>query len=140
MMRMDAGSRVSISAALIGLASIVLAAGLMMVEAIAHHPGSHAARQGDRQVRLQVVANVTDGCTAIAAIRRGVPTGAQAPAGVDPVIVQLRRPPAETMCAQVIRTLRAEAVLDTPGDIRALHVFTLAADGRVTATERVPIQ
>ena len=139
MMRMDAKRRVSISAALIGLVSLALAVGLMALEAVAHHPGSHAARLAERRVRLDVAVNVADGCTTIGAIRRGVPAGVQAPASADPVSVQLQRPP-EAMCTQAIRTLRAEAVFNTLETIGAFHVFTIAPDGRVTATERVPIR
>ncbi len=131
--------RVSASAAAVGLVALLLAVGVMIAEAVAHHPGSHANRQGDGRVRLDVAANVTDGCTTIAAARRGVPPNAQRPTGADPVVVELRRP-AEAMCAQVVRTARAEAMLDTPPGLTALHLFMLAGDGRVTATERVPIR
>jgi hypothetical protein len=131
--------RVSASAAIVGLVSLLLAVGLMIAEAVAHHPGSHASRRSDGQIRLDVAANLTDSCTTIASVSRGAPPNAQPPSGADPVLVRLQRP-AEAVCAQVVRTARAETVLDTPRGIAALHLFHLAADGRVAATERVPIR
>jgi len=131
--------RVSASAGVVGLLSLVAALGLMIAEAVAHHPGSHASRLRDGQVRLEVAATVTDGCTRIGTVRRGVPGAARAPAGVDPVVVQLERP-AGALCTQALGTARADAVLDTPPKLTALHLFVVAADGRVTATERVPVR
>lgn len=131
--------RVSISAALVGLLSLVAAVGLMLADAVAHHPGSHAVRASDGQVRLDVVAPVTDGCTKVGTVQRGVPPSARAPAGVDPVVVQLERP-AGAVCTQALGIARAETVLDTPPSLAALHLFVVAADGRVTATERVPVR
>lgn len=131
--------RVSASAAIVGLGSLLLAVGLMIAEAVAHHPGSHASRRPDGRVTLDVAANLTDSCTTIASVRRGAPPNTQAPSGADPVLVRLQRP-ADAMCAQVVRTARAETVLDTPPGLAALHVFHLAADGHLIATERVPIR
>lgn len=126
-------------AAVVGFVSLLVALGVMVAEAVAHHPGSHASRGADGRVTLDVAANVTDGCTTVAAVRRGAPPETRPPAGVDPVVVLLQRP-AAAMCTQIVRTVRAAAVLDTPSDLAALHLYHLAADGRLTATERVPIR
>lgn len=135
----EASRRLSVPAAVVGAVSMALALGIMLADALAHHPGSHAARRPDGRVALDLAANVTDGCTTVAAVKRGTPPAAQAPAGADPVVVQLQRP-AEAICTQVVRTVRSEAMLDTPSGVGALHLFTLAPDGRVVATERVPIR
>lgn len=136
---MDERRRVSAVAAALAVLSLVFALGVMIAEAVAHHPGSHASRRPDGRVALDVAANVTDGCTTIASTRRAAPPGVRPPTGADPVVVQLQRP-AEAVCTQALRTARAKAVLDTPRDLAALHLFHLATDGQVTATERVPIR
>jgi hypothetical protein len=137
MSRVDTVSRVLRFAALAGGAA--LAVGLASVEGVAHHPGSHATRQPDGRVRLEVTTTATDACTTIGEIRRGVPPGTVPPLEGDPVTVQMRRP-AGAICAQVLGTARAEAVLDTPPGLATLHLFVLAPDRRLAGTERVAIR
>src|SRR3712207_6241052 len=62
----------SYPALLAALLSLVLAIATA-AETLAHHPGSHAARQGDGRVRLDVSAVVPDACTAVASVERGAP-------------------------------------------------------------------
>jgi hypothetical protein len=74
-------------------------------ETLAHHPGSHAARQGDGRVRLDVSTVVPDTCMAVASVERGTPASVQAPRGAEPVTARLERP-AELICATVVTAVR----------------------------------
>ena len=67
-------------------------------ETLAHHPGSHAARQGDGPVRLDVSTGVPDTCMAVASVERGTPAS-------EPVTARLERP-AELICATVVTAVR----------------------------------
>jgi hypothetical protein len=108
------------------------------VSAPAHHPGSHASRQPDGRVRVQVVTRTADSCTDIADILVGPPPGLSAVPGSSPVTARLRR--RSGTCESVVTAVRAEQVLQVPQDVRQIHLFVAAPDGRVLATERVPIE
>ena len=112
--------------------ALVFAAG-----AQAHHPGSHATRQKDGRVRVQVVTATVDSCTDIAEVVAGPPPGLSPVPGSSPVTVRLRR--RGGACESVATAVRAEQVLQIAEDVRQIHVFVSAPDGRVVATERVPI-
>jgi hypothetical protein len=123
----------------LALASLGLVAGIgIVMEASAHHPGSHAVRQADGSVRLEVVAVVTDGCTTIAEVRVGAPPGVTPPKSARPVTVGLQRPEG-MMCTQVVGTARREVVLE-PGAQGVIHLYVLRPDGTLAATERVPVR
>ncbi|HVL72579.1 MAG TPA: hypothetical protein VM434_11950 [Beijerinckiaceae bacterium] len=133
-----APSRVSLPAILVGL--LGMAAGIAgALEALAHHPGSHAYREADGRVRVEVASPVGDACTTVGRVEAGAPTGVAAPAGAVPVTVRLQRPPGAP-CATVVRTATGEAVLAVGREARTLHLYVIAPDGRVAATERVPIR
>jgi hypothetical protein len=127
----------SYPALLAALLSLVLAIATA-AETLAHHPGSHAAREGDGRVRLDVATAVPDACTTIAAVEKGAPPSVQPPRGAEPVTVRLERP-AGLACATVVTAVRREAVLEIPPDIATLHLFIVGPEG-VRATERVPIR
>jgi hypothetical protein len=111
---------------------------LAVDDGLAHHPGSHASRQADGRVRLDLVTIASDSCTTVASVERGAPTSAQAPKGSEPVTVRLKRSEG-AVCATVVTATREEVVLDVPKDARMLHLFVVGPEG-VRATERVPIR
>ena len=57
----------------------------------AHHPGSHAVREKDGRVRVEVAAAAADSCTAIASVRNVAPPRVTPPPATAPVTVQLQR-------------------------------------------------
>jgi hypothetical protein len=133
-----APSRVSLPAVLTGLVGMV--AGIAgALDALAHHPGSHAYREADGRVRVEVASPVGDACTTVAKVETGAPAGVTAPSNAVPVTVRLQRP-AGAACATVVRTATGEAVLPIGREARTLHLYVVGADGRVAATERVPIR
>ena len=107
--------------------------------ALAHHPGSHAARLPDGRVKVEAVAMASDACTSIASLERGAPAGVRPPPGSEPVIARLARP-AAAMCATAITATRHEAVLLIPAGATQIHLYIVAPDGRVQASERVPVR
>jgi len=107
--------------------------------AAAHHPGSHAFRQPDGRVRVEVVAQATDACTRVGAIRAGGPDGIATVPGSAAVTTRLERP-GQGPCAAVVTAARAEALLDLDRGARQVLLYVLAPDGRITATERLPIR
>jgi len=104
----------------------------------AHHPGSHASRQPDGRVQIQVVTTTADSCTDIADVLVGPPPGLSAVPESFPVTVRLKR--RGGTCESVVTAVRARQVLQVPQDMRQIHLFVAAPDGRVLATERVPIE
>ncbi|HEX2135056.1 MAG TPA: hypothetical protein VHG30_04010 [Microvirga sp.] len=113
--------------------SLALAAG-----AQAHHPGSHARREGDGRVRLEVVAAVADSCTAVADVRPGTPPGVVAPPGSMPVTAGLRRDGGP--CVPRAAAIRSEHVLEAGANVRQVHLYILSPEGALAATERVPVR
>jgi hypothetical protein len=105
----------------------------------AHHPGSHAVRQPDGRVKVDAVAMASDSCTSIAALQPGTPPGLRAPQGTEPVVVRLARPSAPA-CATMVTAVRSDAVLTVPAKATHLHLYIVAPDGQVQASERVPIR
>ncbi|HYF52924.1 MAG TPA: hypothetical protein VEA41_01550 [Salinarimonas sp.] len=130
--------RLSLAALLLALGSLALGIAAA-VEALAHHPGSHARRDGAGFVRLEAVAAVPDGCTTIGAVEPGTPPGVGAPPNAAPVTVRLARP-AGVPCTQAVGSVRRDAVLKVPAERSVLHLFVVGPDGRVASSERVPIQ
>jgi len=130
--------RLSASAAILALLAAAGAIGLA-AQAMAHHPGSHARRQSDGQVLLEVVALMADACTTIRGIEVAAPPSLKPPGGAEPVTVHIARP-AGASCAAVVRAARESVFLTVPADRRVLHVFVLTPNGDVQRTERVPIQ
>ena len=105
--------------------------------AAAHHPGSHASRQDDGRVRLEVVAPAAESCLEIAEISIGAPPGVAAAPGSTPVTARLRR---EGACAPMVRAVRSEQVVPASGDVRHIYLHVVAPDGSLAATERVPVR
>jgi len=135
---MDPTRRLSLLAPFLALAGLLLGLAAT-IDAAAHHPGSHAWRLPDGGVRLEAVANVTDGCTTIGSVERGEPPAASAARDAEPVTLRLRRP-ADAACTQVLTTVRREVVLTVPAGRSVLHLFTVDPDGRILATERIPVR
>jgi hypothetical protein len=129
--------RVSLAALLLALGSLILGIAAA-VDAMAHHPGSHAVRDGGL-VRLEAVVVAPDGCTRIAAVAIGSPPGVAPPPRAEPVTVRLERP-TDASCGQALASLRREVSLPVPAERASLHLFVVGADGRVASSERVPIR
>lgn len=127
-----------IAAALLATAALV-AGCLVEVAALAHHPGSHARREGGERVRLEAAATASDGCTFIGAVSAGAPAGYRPAPDAFPVTVRLRRPAEARVCTTQVRALRDESLLTVPASYRRLHLFVLKPDGALQATERVSI-
>jgi hypothetical protein len=134
----DRAHRLSLAGLLLAVASLVVGI-LAAVEALAHHPGSHANRDGSGAVRLEAVATVPDGCTTIAGVEPGLPPGVKAPPSAEPVTVRLARP-AGAVCTQAVASVRRDVTLQVPPDRASLHLFVVGTDGRVLSSERVPIR
>lgn len=127
-------SRTALAIALGSLGVAILAG----VQALAHHPGSHAERLPDGRVRVDVTATVPDTCTRIASVQAGLPEGVRAVAGTLPVTIRLARP-ADAVCATQVRALREQAVLAMPSG-NMLMLYVVGQDGAVAGSERVPIR
>jgi hypothetical protein len=106
--------------------------------ALAHHPGSHAVREKDGRVRLDVAATAPETCAAVAGIRNVTPPRVASPPGGAPVTVQLSRKPGA--CSPAPTLVRHEGFLDIAEGVRLLHLYVVGADGAVLATERVPLR
>lgn len=120
----------------LGLAAVVFVA----VEALAHHPGSHARRLDDGTIRVDAVAMLSDSCTRVASIRAETPPDEPAPAaGSIPVTLRLSRP-ADAVCATLVGTGGATIEVEARPAAARIHLYTLAPDGRLLATERIPIR
>lgn len=132
-----AAHRLSLVALLLALGSLVLGIAAA-VEALAHHPGSHANRVAGG-VRLEAVTLAPDGCTTIAAIAPGTPAGLAVPPSAEPVTVRLERQ-AGAACTQALTSVRREATIAVPAERGSLHLFFVGADGKVVSSERVPIR
>ena len=117
----------------------VAVAALLSSAALAHHPGSHASRQPDGRVRVDIVATASDSCTSIASVAPGAPAGIRPPQGSEPVTVRLVRP-AGAACATMVTAARADATISVPPRASHLHVYILGPDGQVQGTERVPVR
>ena len=130
-------SRHSALALLSAVAALLLGL-LVAVEAVAHHPGSHARRIAAGQVELDAAVSASDACTRIERIEPGTPHGVQAPAGAAPMVVRLARP--EGVCATVVSALRETRAVGVPAGVTVLLLYVVGPDGRVAASERVPIR
>jgi hypothetical protein len=106
---------------------------------MAHHPGSHAYREADGRVRLEVTVLASDACTEIGVIAKGAPSAGGRPPGAEPVTVRLTRPP-EAMCATVVKQVSKAAMLDVSRRVERLHLYVLDPKGRVQTSERVLIR
>ncbi len=133
----NAIQRLSLAGLLLAVGSLVLGIAAA-VEALAHHPGSHAHRVAGA-VRLEAVVTVPDGCTTIGSVALGAPAGVSAPPSSEPVTVRLERP-AGAACAQALGSARRDVTLTVPEGRATLHLFVVGADGAVVSSERVPIR
>jgi len=106
--------------------------------ALAHHPGSHATREGGNRVRIDAVALATDNCTRIDAIRLGTPAVATAPPGLTPVTARLKR--GDGTCVAAANAVRAEQVLELPIGVKQIFLYVEGSDGVLVSTERVPVE
>ena len=116
----------------------VLILSASVAPALAHHPGSHAARDADGGVRLEVVVTAADACTSIAQVRPGAPPGIAAVPGSAPVTARLQRPGGA--CAAVVTAVRAEERLDLGREVGQILLYVVGPDGAVASTERVPVR
>lgn len=123
----------------LALVGLIAAAILVVAEASAHHPGSHAERAPGGRVKLIVSALVPDGCTTIGGVAVGAPQGIEAPEGTIPVTARYRRTGAAA-CTQALRNVTAEALLEVPAGDEVVHLYVLGADGRLVNSERVRIR
>ncbi len=133
--------RTSLVAPLVAIASLVVALALAFVaatEAAAHHPGSHARRVSGA-VEVEAVAVTTDSCTRAGALVAGAPAGQSPPPGSLSVTFRLERP-ADAVCAMVVGRAEGSARLPVTADATVVHLYIVASDGRLIATERVPIR
>ena len=106
--------------------------------ASAHHPGSHAARQPDGRVQLDLAVTVRDSCTRVAEVAAGPPPGVAAAPGASPVTVRLAR--SGDACEAAASVIRAERSLALPGQAGQILVYVLGTDGALASTERVPLR
>jgi hypothetical protein len=106
--------------------------------AAAHHPGSHAARQPDGRVRVEVATLVADSCTSLGPVTAGAPPAVRPAAGAMPVTAQLRRPPGAA-CTGAVTRLTGEATVEAGRDVRQIMLYILAPDGTVVSSERLPL-
>lgn len=104
----------------------------------AHHPGSHATREPDGEVRVDAVAMAADACTTIGAIRIGTPPSITPAPGSEAVTVSLTRE--GEACAAVVTATRAEEVLQIAPEAKQILLYFLGPDGSLLSTERVPIR
>ena len=118
------------------LAAAILAAA---APAAAHHPGSHAYRQPDGRVRVEVVAQATDACIRVGAIRAGAPDGLAPVPGSAAATARLKRV-GEGACATVMTAIRGEALLDLDRGARQVLLYVLSPDGKVAVTERLQMR
>lgn len=120
------------------MVGVLLLGIIVAIEALAHHPGSHAKRMPSGAVRLDAAVVVPDACTTIDAIEAGAPAGRAGPKDAAPFRVTLSRP-AGTICAQVVSTARRSSDLSVAAALRHLHLYVISATGDLAATERVRI-
>jgi hypothetical protein len=111
---------------------------LFPLAALAHHPGSHATREGGNRVRVEAVALATDDCTRIETIRPGAPPVVKAPSGLTPVTARLRR--GGGACVAAAAAVRGEQVLDLPTGVQQILLYVEGPDGALMSSERVPVQ
>lgn len=126
----------STSALIVAVLSLALGV-VAAVDAAAHHPGSHAFRERDGRVRVDIVAIVNDGCTTIASVRTGAPEGVSPPPNASALTVRLQRPEG-LGCTQAIGTERREVILDDAA--KTIHIYVVRPDGVLGATERIPVK
>jgi hypothetical protein len=104
----------------------------------AHHPGSHARREGGNRVRIEAVAIATDDCTRIDNVRSGAPAVVTPPPGVVPVTARLKR--GQGICVAGPIAVRAEHVLELPPGVKQIFLYVEGPDGSVVGSEQVPIR
>lgn len=117
-------------------AAVLLA--LAAASAQAHHPGSHAAREGGNRVRVEAVTVATDDCTRIDSIRVGSPTVVTPPPGSTPITARLKR--GQGACAARPTAVRAEQVLELPASVQQIFLYVEGVDGTLVGSERVPVR
>lgn len=117
---------------------LFLAVTVLVPPALAHHPGSHAARLPDGRVKIEAYAMATDSCTRVGAIRPGTPAGVTPPPNLTPMTVRLER--RGEACATVVTPVRVEAVLDVARSVKQIILYIESPDGSLAASERVPVQ
>jgi hypothetical protein len=106
--------------------------------ASAHHPGSHAARQPDGRIRLEIAVPTSDLCTGIGDVALGPPPGIAPAPGAAPVTVHLKRP--DGPCVGAASVARGEQMLDLPRQESQVLVYVIGEDGTIVSTERVPLR
>ena len=106
----------------------------------AHHPGSHASREKNGQVRIDIAAATTDSCLAVGTVRNVAPPRVSAAPASAPVTVQLQRSTGSAPCRTTPTVVRAERRLEIAAGVQQLHLFILAPEGTILSTERVPLQ
>jgi hypothetical protein len=120
-------------------AGTLIAGTLTAVTAGAHHPGSHAVRQGDGRIAVDIAALGSDSCVTIGSIAPGRPSGASGGGEALPVTVRLTKAGSGQACAQAIRPITGKTMLDPARDRRHVFIYVVAPDGQIQSTERVPI-
>ena len=118
--------------------AVVILFAILTSPVLAHHPGSHAARDADGRVRLEVVVTAADACTTIAALSAGAPPGVAPVPGSAPVTARLQRPGGA--CATVVTAVGAQGRLELGQDARQILLYVVGPDGAVASTERIPVQ
>lgn len=106
--------------------------------ALAHHPGSHAAREASGRVRLDVAATAPETCLTVAGIRNVTPPRVSAPPAAAPVTVSLARKTGA--CSPQPTIVRGQTFLDIAQGVQLLYLYIVGADGVIIATERVPLR
>lgn len=121
-----------------GLYWVAVGAALFSGAVQAHHPGSHATRQSDGRVKVDVVAVTSDSCTKVSGIRSGTPTGVTSPPDSAAITVLLQQE--GRACAATVTAVKEEMILDVPRGATQIHLYFQAPDGSLASSERVPIQ
>lgn len=114
-------------------------AGMVAGAALAHHPGSHANRQPDGRVRVEVATLASDACTTLGPVKAGAPASVAPAPGAVPVTAQLLRS-AGAVCATVVTRVASEAVFDGAPNERQIMLYIVGPDGAVASSERIPIR
>ena len=121
------------------LLALLIAGIAATFETQAHHPGSHAVRVDDQRVRLTAVVTVADTCTDIAGLTPVAHAGATSPGGARPVTVRLSRD-AGGACAPALTVRKLTGEIPAAAPAALLHLYVVAADGKLLSTERVRIE
>jgi hypothetical protein len=120
------------------LLSVAIMISVALPAAQAHHPGSHASREGGNRVRVEVVTLATDDCTRIDSIRLGMPATVQPPPGSTPITARLKR--GQGTCVAGPIAVRAEQVIELPVAVQQIFLYIEGTDGALVGSQRVPVR